>query len=95
MSTSRCPIVRPQTSKYGPKFNDYHSFDGNTMRATCRHCGQTRKQCQTAEHDRFWGEDMDAAAGRAPPHERFHAPRDPQRWPSVQRALAAITGAPA
>ena len=89
MPTSRCPIVRPQTSKYGPRVNDYHSFDGNTMRAVCRHCGQTRRQAQCKEFDRFWDEDSDAAAGRPPPHERFDAaPPNPARWASVTSLLS-------
>jgi len=90
MPTSRCPIVRPQTSKYGPLVNDYHSFEGNTMRAVCRHCGQTRKACQTTQHDRFYSDDMDAAAGRAPPHERFDAVTVPTRWDSVMAALREV-----
>ncbi len=88
MPTTRCPVVRPQASKYGPLVNDYHSFEGNTMRAVCRHCGQTRKECQTAKHDRFWGEGMEAAAGRAPPHERFDAPLNPDRWASVTSLIS-------
>lgn len=85
MPTSRCPVVRPQTSKYGPLINDYHSFEGNTMRATCRHCGQTRREAQIRDYDRYGGED---AAGRAPPHERFDAPpMNPDRWASVTALL--------
>lgn len=88
MPTSRCPIVRPQTSKYGPLVNDYHSFEGNTMRAICRHCGQTRKQAQARENDRFWSDDPDASAGRPPPHERFETPLSPERWASVTALLS-------
>lgn len=87
MATSRCPVVRPQTSKYGPLVNDYHSFDGNAMRALCRHCGQSRRQAQTTQHDRFYSDDMESAAGRPPPHERFEAPLYPDRWAGVTHLL--------
>jgi hypothetical protein len=83
MPTSRCPVIRPQAAKYGPKVNDYHSFQGNRMSAICRHCGQTRRQAQSSQHDRFWGEDMDAAAGRPPPHERFDSVTMPTQWTSI------------
>lgn len=85
MPTSRCPIVRPQASKYGPLVNDYHSFDGNAMRAVCKHCGQTRRACQIREFDRYNG----GGYGDPPPHERFNAaPPNPERWASVTSLLA-------
>lgn len=86
MPTSRCPIVR--LGYLGKHVNDYHSFQGNTVSAICRHCGQTRRQAQSSQHDRFWGDDMDEAAGRPPPHERFDsAPPNPNRWAFVTRLL--------
>lgn len=88
MPTSRCPIVRPQFGWAGARgfTTDYHSWpkDGGP----CRFCGQPRKQTKTTQHDRFWGEDEQSVAGRAPPHERFDAaPLKPDRWASVTSLL--------
>lgn len=88
MPISRCPVVR--LGYLGKHVNDYHSFQGNVMSAVCKHCGQTRRQSQASQHDRFWDDDMDAAAGRPPPHERFDTvPKSPYRWNNITTILGA------